>query len=371
MQKDDFLMIEDRDAWVEQNCFMIPLDEIDVGDHEDGNEARLLVKKDRPALRQQLLDAAAAGLKFDGILRANVIPISVHGAPGNWKQDDGFNRTRELKKAAEENPEITHVFATRSTYNSPSERTWGMLNDNLSSLDEELASEAEIVNTLVKDIKDNFALGSDFSEDGNITIETITTLLNKNLKQGVNLRSDTKRRLAHAAIAQLPSGHKKYYNYTNKDEAVEKFNNTNPWGLKIKKGGDLCEDSEGQRWYVGLAATRTAINQNIVHGEHNMQFSADEENPVKVMIVGYHSQLWGTEGSVTNFRQGQIDDIEKHNNHPRHLKLRQYGEDSQYCHRYVALPQVLKPAKDAENMDKLVSVIDFEYSTSEEELIVP
>jgi len=360
MQKDDFLLLPNRFEWAQQNCFMVPLDDIDIGDHEDGNEARLLVKSDRPTLREQLTDAAAAGKKFKGILRVNVIPVSVHGAPGNWKQDDGYNRVRELKKLAKENPNITHVFSTRSKYNSPSQRTWGMLNDNLSSLDEDLASEAEMINTLVKDIKDNFALGSDFSEEGDITIESITGLLEENLKAGVKLRAPAKRRIAHSTIAQLPSGHKKYYNYNDKNEAIETFNRINPYGMTITSGGDVVEDSEGQLWYVGLAATRTAINQNIIHGEHNMRLSADQyESDVKSMIVGYHSQLWSKDGSVTNFRQGQIDDIKKHNDHPRHVKLRSYGEDSQYCHRYVALPQILKPAKDAEDMTKLVHTEDF------------
>ena len=241
-----------------------------------------------------------------------------------------------------------------------------MLNDNLSSMEEDLATEAEIVNTLVKDIKENFSLGSDFSEDGPINIEAITKLLEKNLKPGVKLRSDTKRRLAHSAMAQLPSGHKKYYNYNDKKEAIETFNNINPWGMTITSGGDVVKDSEGQCWYVGLAATRVAINQNIVHGEHNMRLSADQyDTPVKVMILGYHSQLWNKDGSVTNFRQGQIDDIKKHNNHPRHVALRSHGEDSQFCHRYAALPQVLKPSKQAEDMKSLVSVTDFDYSSDE------
>ena len=366
MQKDDFLMIPNRDEWAQKNCFMVPLDEIDIGDHEDGNEARLLVKGDRPVLRSQLLDAAAKRLMFKGELRANIIPVNLHGSPGNWKQDDGFNRVRELKKAALENPEITHVFSTRSSYNSPSERTWGMLNDNLSSMEEDLATEAEIVNTLVKDIKENFSLGSDFSEEGPITITTITELLEKNLKKGVKLRSDTKRRLAHSTMAQLPSGHKKYYNYNDKNEAIETFNRINQWGMTITSGGDIVKDDEGQLWYVGLAATRTAINQNIIHGEHNMRLSADQyDSDVKSMIIGYHSQLWNKDGSVTNFRQGQIDDIVKHNDHPRHVALRSHGEDSQFCHRYVALPQILKPAKEAEDMDSLVTVTEFDYSGDE------
>lgn len=365
MQKDDFLMLPHRDEWVKQNCFMIPLSEIDIGDHEDGNEARLLVKGDRPVLRGQLLEAATKGLLFNGELRVNVIPINVHGSPGNWKQDDGFNRVRELKKAAEENPAITHVFSTRSNYNSPSERTWGMLNDNLSTLDEDLATEAEIVNTLVKDIKENFALGSDFSEEGDITIETITQLLEDNLKPGVKMRSDTQRRIAHSTMAQLPSGHKKYYNYNDKTEAIETFNRINPYGLTIKKGGDTVKDSEGQQWYVGLAATRVAVNQNLIHGEHNMRLSEDQlEDDVKVMVVGYHSQLWNKDGSVINFRQGQVDDIRKHNDHPRLVKLRSFGEDSQFCHRYVALPQILKPSKQAEDMDKFARVVDFTFTST-------
>lgn len=350
MQKDAFFEACINDPkFVEKNCFMQPLDMIDYHDHEEANEARVNLKK-RPVLADQLKNYIAEGNKFQGLLRPNIVPVTVSGPKNARTQDDGYNRLREILELAKENPEITHIFAIEARHENQdgrpatSARTWSMLNDNI-GLDEAPATDADIVNAAVVDIKDNLRLGSDY---GNVALEDVVSLIQGELKYP--LHGNKANSLGLKVLEQLPEGSKKLKNYGDKDAAIEIFNELNEWGLKPTHPGATCVDSEGTEWVVYFAGTRTWINQNLIHGVWNQNLKNHE--PPKVMVVGFNERIWSAKGSLCEFRKKQVEDIKNHNNHP-------WLPDNQVVvSRYCALPQIIK-GRDKEDMSVLHLIEDF------------
>lgn len=350
MNADSFFQacIEDPD-FLNKNCFMQPLDAIDITDHEEANEARVVLKK-RPTLAAQLEAYIEKGHTFQGVLRPNLVPVTVSGPTSNRSQDDGYNRTRELLELALENPEITHVLAIEGKYDNQvgrpakSARTWSMLNDNF-GLDELPATDADIVNATVVDITSNLRFGSNY---GDLKVEQVVDLIKSELNHP--LHGNKVNTLAAKVLEQLPEGQKKLKNYADKTAAIETFCELNEWGMKPTHSGGTCLDKDGNEWVVYLAGTKTWVNQNMIHGVWNHNLKNPE--PPKVLVVGFNEKIWSAKGSLGEFRTKQVEDIECHNNHPWIPK----GEVM--ISRYCSLPQVIKGIG-KEDMNVLHAVKDF------------
>jgi hypothetical protein len=351
MQKDDFFQacIKDPD-FIKNNCFMAPLESIDITDHQEANEVRVILNT-RPVLNKQLRDYIEEENMFQGHLRPNIVPVTLSGPTANRQQDDGYNRHTEILEIAKDNPKVTHIFAIQAEYENKegrpakSQRTWSMLNDNF-GLDEAPATDADIVNSAVVDIKYNLRFGSSYEDT---PLERIIDLIQGELKHP--LHGTKAKNLAAKVLEQLPEGQKKLKNYADKAKAVETFCELNEWGLKPEYPGDMCQDKDGQDWIVYFAGTKTWINQNLVHGFWNSRLKY-RENPPKILVVGFNEKIWSAKGSLAEFRTTQLTDIEKHNAHPL------LGGKEMIVNRYAALGQVVK-GKDKEDMSVLHNVTNF------------
>ena len=357
MNKDDFFKacLEDPD-FEKNNCFMLPIDLTDLSDHEGANEVRVVLTS-RPKLKQQLKEYIEEGNTFDDgsgigpVLRPNIVPITVSGPSTNPTQDDGFNRHREIRALAKDNPKITHIFATRNDHKNEagrpatSARTWSMLNSN-ETLDEAPATDADYINAAVVDIKNNLRFGSDYE---NTTLEKVIGLIQSEVKY--KLHGTKVKNMAAKVLEQLPEGQKKLKNYADKDAAGEAFCDLNEWGLKPTHSGCVCVDKDGQEWVIYYAGTKTWINQNMIHGVWNHHLKNPGNSP-KVMVVGFNEKIWSSNGDLSSFREKQVSDIERHNGHPW------LSADSVMVDRYVALPQIVK-GLGKEDMNKLHSVVNF------------
>lgn len=330
MNKDDYLFAIAKDSkWEATNCFYLNLDQIEYTERQEGNDGRLTTKTSDVQLRQEL-----------EVTNGNWCPISVHGGPDLFTLDDGHNRVRELKALGYET-----VKCIMSSYNSPSQRLWGMLCDNIYASCTP-ASHGDYVAVLVKDIKKNLVLGSKFEV---VTKESVKKLLLKNLtahnKPAPHHKTVTA--IVNKVMVELPSGVKKYTNYTSKEDAAGAFSIINPWGLQIAKPGELCKDKDGQEWAVYFAGSEVWVRQNGVHSALNKKKAHPN---AKVLLVGFDEKIYQNGGDLAEFREKQQDVAEGINSNPL-LNGNLYD-------RYAVLPQVIQ-GNAPEKHDELVRWVDF------------
>ena len=316
-----------------KHTFMLPIEQIEYTQHEEGNEVRLTKESSHAQLRHEL--KAAGG---------NHTPVSVHGGPEHFGLDDGSNRVRELTALG-----ISNVKCVMSNYKSASERRWGMLLDNILPAHTP-ASSADIVGVLVKDIKEDFALGTEFET---ITKEKVLNLLRKNLGKK-SLHSNTENSIVKKVITELPSGVKKYTNYANKADAAAVFSRINQWGMAIKNSGDVCEDSNGQPWAVYFAGSDSWVRQNGIFASFwkkpfPKEGAVEEHRAIKVLLAVYDEKIYNSKGDLKTFRQ-RLHGIALAVND----KMQAWGATKKLYDRFVVLPQVLKGAH-PEDHDKLVA----------------
>ena len=312
----------------DENCFYLRPNQIERVQHEAGNEVRTTVLTSDKQLRAEIQQEGG-----------NHTPISVHGGPDIFHQDDGHNRIREIIALG-----ITQVKCIMSDFKSKEDRKWKMLNDNIYPAHTE-ATTSDIANTLVSAIKDDFVLGSDFAS---IEKEDIIELLRAKVKK--SFHGNAENSIVKKVVEELASGNKKYLNYGSKEDAAKKFSDINPWGLKVSKSGDESEDKNGQVWAVYFAGTEVWINQNGVHGCLRKKGKAIKKGlDIKTLLVGYDEKIVNSNGDLDNFREKQIKAATSVNENP-FLKGKLYD-------RYVALPQVLIGIN-TEDTNKLVKSLD-------------
>ena len=311
--------------WFENNTFYLNPDEIEYSTHEDGNECRVTIQSSDLELRAQIEQHGG-----------NWVPITVHGGPGNWCLDDGHNRLREILNLG-----LDRVLCYQEEYNSPEDRMWSMLLDNVRPKTNPATSD-DIVNVLVRSIKENYSLGSDFSKITDFDVRARLTVrfqkVGRPLPHGNVVNNIVKK-----VLAELDSGVKQYKNYAKKEDAAKKFSEINPWGLDVSESGAISIDQEGQEWAVYFAGTRTWVGQNGVHGAFHMKTNRAK---VKVLLVCYDEKIHNNKGNLKEFREAQKKKAESVNSSPI-LMCKLYD-------RYAVLPQVLK-GKDAEDHNKLVT----------------
>jgi len=292
-----------------ENCFYLHPNRIERTQHEAGNAARTTVTTSDPQLREEI--EVAGG---------NHTPISVHGGPDVFHQDDGHNRLREVIAIG-----LEKVKCVMSSYRSNEERRWGMLNANLYPAHTE-ASASDVANALVSAIKNDFSLGTDFAA---ITKEDVIGLLREKVKKK-RFHGNSENSMAKKVLEELNSGNKKYLNYGSKKDTAKAFSEINPWGLQVKKSGDESFDKNGQKWTVYFAGTEVWINQNGVHGCLRKK---GKDSNIKTLLVGYDEKIINNNGNLDGFRDKQIADARKVNSNP-FLKGKLYDH-------YVAMPQIL------------------------------
>lgn len=326
----------------EEHTFMVKLSNVDYSENEAGNEARTTVVSSNPQLREEL--------KQHG---GNHTPITVSSKGGGiFDLDDGYNRFRELLALGYETAK-----ATRSNWTNPSDRLWGTVNDNIPPVTFTEASHADIVSALVRDIKQNFALGSNIDT---IKTEQVEALLRSRLRK--SLHGNAIRSIVKKAMDELPNTIKFYLNYASKDDAAEKFSNINPWGIEVSKSGNTGYDKHGQLWAVYFAGTKTYINQNAVHSafwkksgdsgsEEQATLPSVEQEIPKVLLVCYDEKVFNNGGSLNEYRKSCLELARKVNKHPmvKDSGVKLYD-------RFCVLPQIRKVVgtDESENFNELI-----------------
>lgn len=309
----------------DRKSFMVPIENLEYSEHEEGNEVRLTKKTSDPQLNFELKQTGG-----------NIVPVSVHGGNGGvYGMDDGFNRVRELRALG-----IEKVKCIMSDYSSPSDRLWGMQLDNI-YLSFTVASTADIVGTAVQDIKNNYVLGADLTK---VTKEQVRKFVEKKLEKKPQ-HGNRMNSIVRKVMEELPSGVKKYTNYTNKEDAARIFTKINPWGLVVEKPGDVCRDMDGQLWAVFFAGTDTWVRQNGVHSAFNKKGS----NPnLKILLVTYDEKVYNSKGDIGSLRNKMLSVAEKENK----TMLDRFGSGVKLYDRICSLPQILKGAQ-VEDHDNL------------------
>ena len=293
----------------EENTFMVPLDKLEISEHEESNEVRTHLESSDRQLELEIKESGG-----------NEVPITVHGGPDLFNSDDGHRRVRALKAAG-----FKYAKAIMGEYNSKSDRLWSMLGDNF--YDSFKAGTLEdIVNTMLTDIKKNLSLGSDFSV---IDKELIESHLIENFTRK-KLHKKTINAVVNKVYSRIDTGVRKYTKYANKSDAAKKFTDINPWGLKIHESGTRAMDKNGDYWTVYMAGSVHWVVQNAVM----LAWNKKDENPdMKVMLVGYDESA---NKDLDTFRSAQIKNAKRVND----SELWAVGVN--LFDAFVHLPQVLQ-----------------------------
>lgn len=327
----------------EEHTFMVELSNVDYTENQEGNEARTTVASSNPQLREELK-------QYGG----NHTPITVSSKGGGiFILDDGFTRYRELSGLG-----YKFAKAIRSNWTNPSDRLWGNLNANIPPVTFTEATYPDIVSALVRDIKQNFALGSNIDA---IKAEQVETLLRSRLRK--SLHGNAIRSIVKKTMDELPNTIKFYLNYASKDDAAKKFSDINPWGIKVERSGTTVRDKDGQLWAVYFAGTKTYFFQNGIHSafwKKNVDPESEEQSNLptmgkeapKVLLVCYDEKVFNNGGSLNDYRKSCLEFARNVNEHPM-VK----GSGVKLYDRFCVLPQIRKVVgtDKPENFNELVN----------------